>query len=222
MKGLLSWILLGCVGAISVVALILSCYVTYQTQSGNGSINVRSATINGQSTTSSTALGGSVVTTVIQSGSYNVRVNYFNPAPPFTAMQDEKTVGTYTLSTVQIQGDSAVRLVLELAPMSYTFSTTLPGAGGSNAQFQFRNFSNGGLPINGFGISPLFNPYTVTSTASGSAVSTTYKSMTMGTTSPDPTTFSMSFYPKGEATIPNGAIISTTGSIKFAMGTIEN
>lgn len=215
MKGLLSWICIGCVGAIAIVALVLGCYNTYQTQSGNGSINVRSATVNGQVTTST--LGGSVVSTVVQTGTYDIFVSYVNPAAPFTQLQDQETVGTYSLSTVQIQGDTATRLVLELSPMTYTFTKL---ANAANAQFQFRNFSNGGLPINNYGLTPLLNPYNVVSSASGTT--NTYRSVNTGTTTFDPTTFFMLFYPKTEPTLPNGSTVSTSTSIKYSMGTIEN
>jgi hypothetical protein len=215
--GLLVWICIAIAGAMGLVGLVLGSYNTFQTQSGSGTINVRSATVNGQSTTTSGGSLGSaaVTTTLIQSGTYDIRVNYVNPAAPFTGLQDQQTVGTYTLSSVQIQGDTAKRIVVQLSAMTYTFSA-IPNA--QNAQFSFVNFTGGGMPVSNFGMSPLTNTYTVTSSVSGTF---TYKTITASTQQSDPNTFSIVFYPRTESAMTAGSTFTTNTPIKFTLGTQE-
>lgn len=145
---------------IGIVAIGLGAYAVHNITSTSGSITtgaVRSSTftVNDEPVTSSN--GGSTVTTVLQTGTYNVTMRYLIASQPAVQQLDTKPAGTYVLRSIVLNGAVSM-LYMELTPFSYTFQPT-------EATLQPNVFLDGFSPTFLYASVPLLGPctpYTVT------------------------------------------------------------
>jgi hypothetical protein len=206
-------IIIGAFAAVvGIVALGFAAHTYDLTTSGSGSLSVASVrtttlTMGGETTTS---VSGTSTVSVIQSGTYNVRVTYFDPAQPGVQQTINAAAGTYTYNAVTGSGGTVQHRYLEFSPFSYTFTAI---ATANTVQFTFTGLTPA-FVADGVQATYLCSPYTVTLSTTGT---TTPFNVLPITSTPE---FIVSFYNVVIPTVNTGFTISTTSPVRAVIGTV--
>jgi hypothetical protein len=202
------WVCLGVVGILSIFAMAFAGYTYTQTQQG-GSINVRSINLGTRTITESGTTGSAASGTVVATGTYDIQLAYSRPGigGVFTTTA---TVGTYTYKYILDSSGSFKTFVLEVSPMTYTF-TAYPSVTLNN--LLFLNFT----PYPGVlgGSAYMCSPYVVRQ--NNGVADVTYTSVSTGSAGGG---LSIVFAIPTNPSITSGYTISTLQSIKIVAGEI--